>query len=79
MQALWKGICPQKCLQESQEGKQKKAKNKKKVFKQTNKHQSAVIVYSSARLRTAAVAHFDDRLVRFGMLRNMSFNPCNIY
>lgn len=21
MQALWKGICPQKCLQESQEGK----------------------------------------------------------
>lgn len=23
MQALWKGICPQKCLQESQEGKQK--------------------------------------------------------
>lgn len=44
MQALWQGICPQKCLQESQEGKKIKINH------------SAVVAYSSASRRFAAVA-----------------------
>lgn len=52
-------------------------KNHKKVIKK--KEHSAVVVYSSAGLRFAAVAHFSDGSVRFGMLRNTSFKSWGKY